>query len=117
MPYSTLGKNAILDYLGTVAVFASLHSDDPGDAGANEIAGGSPAYARIAITWNPAAAGILDSSNQPVFDVPAATTVSWAGFWSEVTGGIFYGAGNVTDEVFASQGTYTLLDADLDLNL
>lgn len=117
MPYSTDGKNTMLDYLGTVAVFASLHDADPGDTGVNEITGGTPAYARIAITWNSAAAGVLDSSNQPVFDVPAATTVSWVGFWSAVTAGVFYGAANVTDEVFTNQGTYTLLDADLDLNL
>jgi hypothetical protein len=117
MPYSTLGKNAMLDALGALAVFVSLHSGDPGDNGANEISGGSPAYARKAITWNAAASGSMDNSNVPVFDVPAATTVSYVGFWSAVTNGTFYGAANVTDEVFANQGTYTLTDADLDLNL
>jgi hypothetical protein len=37
------------------------------------------------------------------------------GFWDAVTAGNFLGAGNVTDEVFASQGTYTLSDADLSI--
>lgn len=59
----------------------------------------------------------MDNSNVPVFDVPAATTVSYVGFWTLITGGVFLGAVNVTDEVFANQGTYTLTDADLDLNL
>jgi hypothetical protein len=116
MPYSILGKNAMLDALGALAVFASLHTGDPGESGTNEIAGGSPAYARKAITWNPAASGSMDDSNVPVFDVPASTTVSYVGFWSLATSGVFYGSANVTDEVFTNQGTYALTDADLDLN-
>jgi hypothetical protein len=106
----------MLDHLGTEAVYASLHSADPGDTGANEISGGSPAYARKAITWNAAAAGSMDDSNVPVFDVPAGTTVAFVGFWSALTSGTFYGAADVTDESFTNQGTYTLTDADLDLN-
>ena len=116
MPYSTLGKNLMLNALGAAAVFVSLHSGDPADNGANEISGGSPAYIRKAGTWNAANAGAMDNSNAPVFDVPAATTVSYVGFWSAETVGTFYGAADVTDEVFAGQGTYTLTDADLDLN-
>ena len=117
MPYSILGKNAMLDNLGTLAVFASLHTADPGENGINEVTGGSPAYARKSLTWNAAAAGSMDDSNAPVFDVPASTTVAFVGFWSAVTAGTFYGSADVTDEVFGAQGTYTLSDADLDLNL
>ena len=116
MPYSIVGKNAMLDALGALAVFVSLHSADPGESGTNEISGGSPAYIRKAITWNAAAAGSMDDSNVPVFDVGAGTTVLYVGFWSAVTVGIFYGAALVTQEVFGGQGTYTLTDADLDLN-
>jgi len=116
MPYSAVGKNSMLDHLGTEAVFASLHSADPGDNGASELSGGSPAYARKAITWNPAAAGSMDDSNVPVFDVPAAGVVLYVGFWSLVTGGVFYGSALVTQETFGAQGTYTLNDADLNLN-
>lgn len=116
MGYSPDGKNAMLDALAGLAVFVSLHDLDPGDNGANEISGGSPAYARKGVTWNPAAGGSLGSSNQPVFDVPAGKTVSYVGFWSAESGGVFYGAADVADEVFGAQGTYTLTDADLDLN-
>jgi len=116
MPYSTNGKNAMLDALGALAVYVSLHSTDPGNDGSNEISGGDPAYARKAITWNAASGGSLDSSNTPVFDVPASTTVLYVGFWSALTGGTFYGAALVTQEDFGNQGTYTLTDADLDLN-
>jgi len=115
MPYSILGKNAMLNALGALAVFASLHTADPGESGTNEVTGGTPAYARKAITWNAAANGSMDDSNVPVFDVPPSTTVSYVGFWNNA-GTVFYGSANVTDEVFAGQGTYTLSDADLDLN-
>ncbi|MBA7465176.1 hypothetical protein ES707_00338 [subsurface metagenome] len=113
MPYSTLGKNAMLDALGDLSVFASLHEGDPGDNGTNEISGGAPAYARKAFTWSPAVAGSKDSSIQPVFDIPAGKTVAYVGFWSALSGGVFYGASALVNEVFAAQGTYTLLDMDI----
>jgi hypothetical protein len=51
-----------------------------------------------------------------VFDVPAGTTVTHVGFASAVTAGSFLGSALVTSETFASAGTYSLTDADLDLN-
>jgi len=116
MPYSSLGKNAMLNALGALAVFASLHSADPGESGTNELTGGSPAYARKAITWNVAGSGTMDDSNVPMFDVPAGSVVLYVGLWSLATGGIFYGSALVTQETFTAQGTYTLTDMDLDLN-
>lgn len=108
-------KNAMLDHLASLATFASLHSADPGATGLNELAGGTPAYARKSITWNAAATGALDSSNQPVFDVEGGDTVAFVGFWSAVSAGTFYGSADVTDETFGGQGTYTLTDADITL--
>jgi len=116
MPYSILGKNAMLNALGALAAYVSLHDGDPGESGTAEISGGSPAYARKSVTWNAANSGSMDDSNAPVFDVPAGKTVKYVGFWSALTTGTFYGSAAVTNEVFAAQGTYTLTDADLDLN-
>ena len=113
MPLNDTGKNVMLNALAGVAVFTSLHNADPGAPGTNEVTGGSPAYARKAITWNAAATGNLDNNANPVFDVPAATTVTHVGFWSAVTAGTFYGSADVTDETFGAQGTYTLTDADV----
>lgn len=93
MGLSIAAKNLMLDALAAVAGFASLHTALPNDSGSNEVAGGSPAYARKAHTWNAAASGNLDDSNAPVFDVPAATTVGWFGMWSLASGGTFYGSG------------------------
>ena len=123
MPYSTYLKHQWLNQFRNVvgdmpieACYASLHSANPGDTGASEISGGSPAYARIAITWNAAAGGAIDSLNTPVLNVPAGTTVSFVGFWDAATAGNWLAYTDVVDEVFAAQGTYTLTDADLDLN-
>jgi hypothetical protein len=113
--YDTTAKNVMLDQLATVMTRVALHSGDPGAANAadNELAGGG--YARQAITWNAASGGAIDSSNAPAFSVEGGDTVSWISFWN--TGGtVRYAKKNVTDEAFGSGGTYTLTDADFDLN-
>lgn len=105
-------KNLMLEELATVQLYVSLHDDDPSTTGANEVSGGSPAYARKAVTWATASSGELASSNTPVFDVPASTTITHVGFWSAATEGTFYGSMELDDpEVFAGQGTYTITSA------
>ena len=113
MPLNNTARNAMLDHLATLAVFVSLHTADPGTTGTSEVSGGSPAYARKAITWNAAATGNLDNNANAVFDVPASTTITHLGFWSAATAGTFYGSADITDETFAAQGTYTTLDVDI----
>lgn len=116
MALSNNGKNVMLNALGGVALYVSLHTADPGTTGANEVSGGSPAYSRQSVTWNAASNGNLDSSNQPAFNVPAATTITHFGLWSAATAGTFYGGGALSaSETFAAQGTYTLTDADVNL--
>lgn len=127
MPYTNKGKARMLNHLaGNAATSAAithagLHTAVPSEGTPNEVSGGSPAYARKALTFEAVAgteaAGSLDVSNQPVFDVPAGTTVTHVGFWSASTGGDLLAYAAVTNETFAAQGTYTLTDADLHLNL
>ena len=82
-----------------------------------EISGGSPAYARVAIAFNTPALGTMDdSTNGAAFNVPAAAVVDYVGFFSAETAGTLLGIDPVTQETFGAQGTYTLTDADLDLN-
>lgn len=115
MPYTAAAKNLMLNALGAAVETVSLHTADPGSNGANEVSGGSPAYARKAITWGAAASGAIDdATNGATFDVPAGVTVTHVGFWDGAT---FMASDAVTNEVFAAQGTYTLNDADLDLSL
>lgn len=115
MALSTAARNLMLDALAQVAAYVSLHTSDPGAAGANEVEGGS--YARQPITWNPAASGNLDDDNQPEFDIPPNTTISHFGLWSAEEGGTYYGSGalSASESYGASGGTYTLTDVDVSL--
>lgn len=108
-------KNAMLDAI-TAITHISLHSADPGTTGANEISGGSPAYARKSVTY-PAASGgerTIAEENAPVFDVPGGATVSHFAIWDGST--FLWGrairneAGNPTTETWTNQGTLKLVD-------
>lgn len=117
---SLLERQRLLDAFGTQYGFAAAYSGDPGATGtANEIAGGTPAYARKAITWG-TASGATPSIKAlvaafPVFDIPLNTTVSFIGFWTLAVGGTYGGCFDVTDEEFAGQGTYTLTAGSVSL--
>jgi hypothetical protein len=116
--YSNTARNVMLAELASVGVYASLHTSDPGDSGTGEVSGGSPAYARKSITWGTAGTpttGEVAATSQPIFDVPAGTTVTYVGVWSASSGGTFYGSGEVPAETFGSQGTYTLTTLIMDL--
>lgn len=115
MPYSTSGKNAMLEELKSLATHVSLHTASPGDTGTNEVAGGS--YTREAVTWGTVASGAMANTGAIVFDVPASTTITHLGLWSASSAGTFYGYADITDEAFANAGTYTIAIGDLDADL
>lgn len=117
---SVLERQRLLDSTGTTYGFASLHTGDPGATGsANEVAGGSPAYARKAITWASATSATPSvkalNGTLPTWDVPAGTTVAFVGLWTLVAGGTYAGCFDVTDEAFVAQGTYTLTAGSITL--
>jgi len=90
---SNTAKNLMLEALdealSTGADFGSLHTAYS-TTGASEVTGGSPAYARKALTWSAAASGAKSlAATFPVWDVPAGTTVAWWGGWDAVTVGTF----------------------------
>lgn len=99
-------ENLAVAYGGT-AIYASLHTADPGTTGAGEISGGSPAYARKPLAWT---AGTTDGvvTATVTFDVPAGTTVAGGGVWTLASGGTYLDGGAVTSQAFVAQGTYTL---------
>lgn len=84
--------------------------------GATEITGGSPAYARKAVTWTGSGAVRSPSANL-VFDIPAGATVTnWRGF-TALTGGTDYEGAALTSTPFSNQGTYTLLAASTNITV
>ncbi len=115
MALSDNAKNAMLDHLASLAVWVSAHTASGGTTGANEVTGGSPAYARKAITWAAASGGALDSSSTPVLDIPGGTTITHIGLFSASTAGTWYGEADIVDEAFGAQGTYTIDDFDITL--
>ena len=59
MPLVTAGYNAALSGgLANAIQYISVHNGDPSTTGANELAGGSPAYARKAVSWAAASSEI-----------------------------------------------------------
>jgi hypothetical protein len=80
MPFNDTSKNVMLDALdesATQITHVGVHTlTDPGtstNAGAGEATGGSPAYARQAVTWGAAASGQKSNTGALTFDVPAGT--------------------------------------------
>jgi len=116
---SVLERQRLLDATGTQYGFAAAYTADPGATGvANEVTGGSPAYARKAITWvaaTSASPSVKALATFPVFDIPAGTTVAFIGIWTLASGGTYGGCWDVSDEVFAGQGTYTLTAGSISL--
>ena len=79
MTIPTTTKDNMLN--GQAFTHASLHTGFPGTTGANEVTGGSPAYARKAITINASSGGSRSLNAAVTFDVPACT-VKWIGLWN-----------------------------------
>lgn len=112
-------KNNLATAYGVNATHAALYTTVPGASAGTEVTGGSPAYARKAITWGTAGAvGPLGAGSQPatagvvyaqvLFDVPASTTLLGAGVHTAITAGTYLDGAAVTSQNFATQGTYTL---------
>ena len=92
------------------ALFGAIFTADPGGTGTvvGEVTGGAPAYARKSITWAPGAAGV--TSGTVTFDVPAGTTVTFAGVCTSGVAGTsdLRDKVAVTSQAFATQGTYAV---------
>lgn len=119
MGLATAGLNQMLDALDETPAapsvgigYLSLHTDVVGSGSTGEVTGGTPAYARKAVTWNAAGSGSKAISGTVVFDVPA-TTIRRVGLFSAITGGTYFGDADITDETYAGQGTYTVTSATI----
>jgi hypothetical protein len=96
MPLATTGETTVLGAL-LAARFISLHTANPGNTGASEVAGG--AYARQAATFANAGNNPTVASNTGVIQYPTATaswgTVTHFGIWTAASGGSFLGYNSV----------------------
>lgn len=104
--FATAAKNTMLDALTVDRL--SLHSGDPGSDGtANEITGGTPAYARKACVFDAAASGERLLNASVTFDVPTGVSVMYVGQWDYNAGTmVFHSSDQVTTEAYSAQGQY-----------
>lgn len=92
MPFNDASRNAMLEALdesATQVTHVGVHTvTDPGTgatANAGEAIGGSPAYARVAVTWGAAASGQKANTNAFAIDVPAGS-YAFLTMWNNSTG-------------------------------
>lgn len=105
---TTYAKNLMLGG-GTLAPdFLSAHDGFPSSTGANEISGGTPAYARKAVTFGAAAGGVRTTSGAVTFDIPAGKTVRWVGVWQAGNFVAYAPSGGNPLEFFADVATDTI---------
>jgi hypothetical protein len=103
---SSIGEADVLVPL-TDNVFVSLHTADPGDAGANEVVGGG--YARVGPVafansgFNPTVA-----ANTAIMTYPLASanygTINFFGLWTALSGGSFLGSGQIAAPIPVNAG-------------
>lgn len=103
---TTTEKNNLATKYATDAAYGALYTTAPGASAGTEPSGGSPAYARKALSWGSASGGVVTAT--ATFDVPAGATIVGIGLHSAVTAGTYLDGTAVTSQAFASQGTYTV---------
>lgn len=107
-----LGDTVELDVLNTIfrgtawphpaADRMSLHTGDPGEAGANEVVGGS--YARKTVTFLAASAGAIALSASVDYEGMPAVTVTHVGFWTAL--GQYVAGAAITNRTLLAGDTY-----------
>ncbi len=108
MPIQTVVlRTALASQYGVLTPFTALATSAPGATAGTEVTGGTPAYARKASNWGTAAASAI-TATPAAFDVPSGTTVRGVNLMSAVTAGTYQDGATVTDQLFSSQGTYTV---------
>ena len=104
---TVLMRNSLATKYGVSATHGALYTTVPGGTAGTEVTGGTPAYARKVWSWGAAAASAV-TATAAVFDVPASTTIAGAGNHDALTAGNYLDGAAVTNQAFASQGTYSL---------
>jgi hypothetical protein len=116
--YTDNAKNGMLGQLRGRITHLSIHTASPGSNGANEVAGGDPAYARAAVTtsdFTAASGGAFSLDEDQPFAGPAAADATHFGTWDDST---FLGGGAITgDNAFNAEGEFILkAGTSFDLN-
>lgn len=103
---TTAEKNALATDYGADAPYGAVYTTTPSASAGTEPSGGSPAYARKALSWSSASGGVITAT--ATFDIPAGATIVGVGLHSAVTAGTYIDGSSITSQAFASQGTLTV---------
>lgn len=96
--------------------YVSLHTADPGETGASEVAGGS--YARQQAAFSAAAAGATENTGIIDFTGMPAVTLTHAGIWDALAAGNFlWGGALLASKVVNAGDTFRVPAGDLDVTL
>lgn len=104
-------------YTANAAVWAKLHTGDPGAAGTSNAAAETT---RKQVTFgSAAAAGAIPSTAQVQWtSYPAAETVTWVSFWTASTGGTFLASDDLPSaKTMAIGDTLTIASGDISLTV
>lgn len=122
MSISNYAENKILDAVfsntsfAVAAVYISLHTADPGETGASEVAGGT--YARQLTAFDAAVAGATQNTGGETFTGMPAVTITHIGCWDALTNGNFlWGGALAASKVVNSGDTVQLATGALDITL
>lgn len=99
-------KNTLATAYGTAAAYGAVYTTAPGATAGTEPSGGSPAYARKALSWGAPSGGVVTAT--ATFDIPAGTTIVGSGVHTALTAGTYLDGNSVTSQAFATQGTYAV---------
>jgi hypothetical protein len=130
MSLSNDAENLALKWLFTdtsvtrpTAWYVSLHSDNPGETGANEITTGTDAdYIRKSTTFTDATSGSCSNESAVTWTVDSASsgyTIRYAGVWTAETNGTFLGGGALYSEhavVANSVSTFAIGDITVSID-
>lgn len=105
---ATATKNALADAYKALFAFMAAYTVIGGaNAAGTEPSGGSPAYARKAVTWGASSGGVTVGT-PVVLDIPSGAAIVGVGGHTLATGGTYVDKAAVTSQTFSSQGTYTV---------
>lgn len=117
MGYTNEAKSIMLSALRGDVAEISLHTNDPGTAGDNEVSGGGYSRASApAADWGTPSEGSVSLSSDKEFSGPPSGTCSHFGLWDGSD--TFLGGGTITgDTSFNAEGDFILkAGTSFDLN-
>lgn len=103
---TTTEKNSLASKYAADGLYGAVYTTAAGATAGTEPTGGTPAYARLPLSWGAPVNGVATAT--ATFNIPAGTTIVSGGLHTAATGGNYLDGGAITSQTFASQGTFAV---------